>query len=311
GVADAHPEAARSLNEEFGFGAQVYTDYRELLEAERPEVVATALWTPLHLEVFRACAEAGVRAVLSEKPMAPTMEECREMGRIAERTGCQLTFSHQRRFAPGNRLVRSLLKEGRFGSIERVDLYSPPNLLDCGTHTFDQLLSFLGETMPQAVHAAVDTSTTLDWFGVRAEGRAMGTLFFEGFRAVFQIGGPDLDMGSGVRILGSKGMLEVLWDGQLRRCLRYDDPAWRPPAFDEGTQEGQMADMVREVLDCLESGAESEVSWQHALRAAEIIYGAYESARIHERVALPLVGVEGNPLWEMLDEGPVPRLANS
>ncbi|MDH7569769.1 MAG: Gfo/Idh/MocA family oxidoreductase, partial [Armatimonadota bacterium] len=71
-LADANLEAAQALNHDFGFGAKTYTDYREMLAAEKPEVVVSCLWTPLHLPVFRDCVAAGVRAVLSEKPMAPT-----------------------------------------------------------------------------------------------------------------------------------------------------------------------------------------------------------------------------------------------
>ena len=125
-LADIKPEAAVNLNEKFGFGATIYTDYHEMLRQEHPEIVVVALWTGMHLSVVRDCAEQGVRAILSEKPMAPTWGEAQEYARIVERTGCQLTFGHQRRFARGNQLARKLIAEGRFGQIQRVDLYSPP-----------------------------------------------------------------------------------------------------------------------------------------------------------------------------------------
>jgi hypothetical protein len=37
------------------------------------------------------------------------------------------------------------------------------------------------------------------------------------------------------------------------------------------------------------------------MRATEILFALYESARRHERIELPLSGVTGNPLHEMLD----------
>ena len=100
-LADVQRPAAEAMNAENGFGAAVYADHREMLARERPDVVVSCLWTPLHLPVFRDCVDAGVRAVLSEKPMAPTWGECLEMARLAEDSGCQLTFCHQRRFAAG------------------------------------------------------------------------------------------------------------------------------------------------------------------------------------------------------------------
>jgi UDP-N-acetyl-2-amino-2-deoxyglucuronate dehydrogenase len=142
-LADAVREAADQMNADYGFNASIYTDYDEMLEEERPDIVVTCLWTPLHLPVYRACAQAGVKAVLCEKPMSETWGACQEMARIQEETGCQLTFCHQRRFAKGNIALRQMIADGTFGEIKRLDLYSPPNLLDCGTHTLDQALSFI------------------------------------------------------------------------------------------------------------------------------------------------------------------------
>lgn len=302
-LADVRRESAEALNADFGLDAAIYTDHHEMLAQEKPDVVVSCLWTPLHLPVFRDCAAAGAQAVLSEKPMAPTWDECLEIARIAEESGCQLTFCHQRRFAVGNQLARKLLAEGRFGRIERMDLYSPPNLLDCGTHTFDQALSFNGETPAKWVLGAVDTSELLNWFGVRAECMAVGTLVFEnGVRANIQVGGPDMDLWGGVRVTGSEGFLESTWDGQFQRAVVYADPSWQPPTVEDPTG-GPMRGVVSNALDSLASGAEPELSYQKALRASEIIYAFYESVRRHARVALPLMDVTDNPLLTMLDSG--------
>ena len=304
-LVDVKRENADTLNADFSFGAKVYTDYAEMLEAEKPDVVVVTLWTVLHLPVFRACAEARVKLVLSEKPMAPTWGECLEMVRLAEHTGCRLSFSHQRRYAPGNQLARKLIAEDRFGKIERLDLTAPPNLLDCGTHTFDQALSFLGDGVGvKWVLGAVDTTEMLDWFGVKAEGMAAGTVVFEnGVRAVFQFGPPDLDVWSGVRVHGTDGLLDVGWDGEFRRAVVFSDPSWTPPPTAAEESGAMMAAYIRDNLDCLETGAEPETSSRKALRAAEIIFALYESVRRHKRVTLPLAGVSDNPFLSMLVAG--------
>ncbi len=302
-LADVQHAVAEAMNAENGFGAAVYNDHQKMLQTERPDVVVSCLWTPLHLPVFRDCVDAGVRAVLSEKPMAPTWGECLEMARLVDATGTQLTFCHQRRFALGNQLARRLISDGLFGDIQRMDLYAPPNLLDCGTHTFDQALSFNGETPAKWALGAVDTSTLLNWFGVRAEGMAVGTVIFEnGVRATVQVGGPDMDLWGGVRVTGSRGFLEVTWDGHFERGVVYADPAWQPPVI-EARNEDQMLGVVRNALDCLETGAEPELSYKKALRASEIIFALYESVRRHARVELPLMGVTDNPFLTMLENG--------
>jgi len=303
-LADIRKEAAAGLDQTFGFGATLYTDHREMLAREKPDLVVACLWTPLHLPAFRDCVDAGVRAVLSEKPMAPTWGECQEMARLAESSGCQLTFCHQRRFAPGNRLVRRLIEAGRFGKIERMDLYSPPNLLDCGTHTFDQALSFNQETTAKWVLGAVDASKPIRWFDVSAETMAVGTLVFEnGVRASIQVGGPDMDLGSGVRIVGSDGFVAVDWDGNLQRAVVYSDPSWKPEPIAKADPSTFETAVVKNVVDCLETGAEPELSYKKALRASEIIFAFYESVRRHARVELPLTGVTDNPFLTLLAAG--------
>jgi len=306
-LADVKRESAEAMNADFGLAlpdVALYTDHRAMLAEAQPEVVISCLWTPLHLPVFRDCVEAGVRAVLSEKPMAPTWGESREIGRLAEKSGTLLTFCHQRRFSSGNRLVRRLIAEGRFGTIERMDLYSPPNLLDCGTHTFDQALSFNNESPARWALGAVDVSETLNWFGVRAEGMATGTIVFEnGVRAALQVGGPDRDMSTGVRVIGSDGFIEATWDGEIKRAIVYSDPHWQLPSV-ETERDEMMRGVIRNALDCLESGAEPELSYRKALRAAEIIFALYESVRRHTRIPLPLADTfSDNPFITMLETG--------
>jgi predicted dehydrogenase len=302
-LSDVNEAAAEMMKASHGLNAAVYPDYRKMLKEVRPDVVIASVWTALHLPVFRDCAEAGVRAVLCEKPMAPTWRECLEMAAIAERTGCQLTFSHQRRFASGNRKVREMIAEGVFGEIVRMDLYSWPHLLDCGTHTFDQALSFIGEKPAAWVLGAVDASEPISYFNVKAEKTAVGLVEFAGgLQAAIAVGVPKSSMGAGVRLFGTKGWIEVGWDGEFGACVVYDRPSWRPEPPEPQPNE-QMIGVVRNAIDSLESGEEPELSYKKALRATEIIFAFYESVRRHARVELPLTGVEDNPFISMLEAG--------
>jgi len=304
-LVDVNAQAAEALAKEYGFDdAAVFTAHAPMLAEHHPHIVAASLWTPLHLSTFRDCALAGVRAVMSEKPMAPTWGECQEMARIVEQTGCQLTFSHQRRFAKGNRWLREQLTAGRFGKVERMDLYSPHHLLDCGTHTIDQAMSFNEESPAKWVLGGIDTRELINIFGVKSEAMAIGTIVFQnGVRASLQVGGPDMDIWGGVRVMGTEGFFEVIWDGQIKRAVVYAEPAWQPPADFADTGTDHMTAMVCDAIDCLESGRESEVSHRSALRSAEMIFSLYESVRRNARIELPLQGVSDNPFTSMLEAG--------
>lgn len=301
---DINYEAAEKVNSDNGFAAKIYTDYIEMLNIEKPDVVIIALWTPLHLQVFKDCAEKGVKVVFSEKPMSPTWGESLEMAKIANDTGCQLSFSHQRRFAPGNLNVKKLLNEGLIGTIERMDLYAFMNLLDCGTHTFDQAFSFINEVPAKWVLGAVDTTDTINWFDVRSEKLAVGAMMYEnGITANIYIGEPLQKLVNGVRIYGEKGFLEVDWEGQIQGGAVYNDSNWKAPEVDKDYVDTNLFRAFPHVIDCFETGKESELSYKKALKASEIIFAFYESVRKREIVNLPISGFTDNPFITMYENG--------
>jgi predicted dehydrogenase len=139
------------------------------------------------------------------------------------------------------------------------------------------------------------------WFGVEFEFVAVGMLKYEnGVRGTIHLG-DDKEMVTGVRLIGDKGWIEVAWEGTYPRAVVYDEPGWQPQQQEEGG--GQMAALVANSIDCLESGAEPELSADRALRAAEVIFAIYESSRRRARIDLPLDDIEDSPFLSMLAEG--------
>ncbi len=110
-LADLNLDHARAFQEQHG-GDAVYQNYREMLAKERLDIVSICTWPHLHAEMVIACAEAGVRAVHCEKPMAPSFDEAKRMVAVCEAGGTQLTFNHQRRFGAPFRAARDLLRAG-------------------------------------------------------------------------------------------------------------------------------------------------------------------------------------------------------
>src|SRR5215510_11017402 len=85
-VSDADAKQAEAVSEKFG--ARAYTDYRILLEKEKPDAVSIAVPTILHEKVGIAALEAGAY-VLMEKPIAATLEEGRRLIEKSQSLGCQ------------------------------------------------------------------------------------------------------------------------------------------------------------------------------------------------------------------------------
>ena len=102
GIVDA--DAGKSARLAAQYDTQAFTDYRELFG--KVDVVSISVPTPLHFEVAKDCLEAGI-SVLVEKPLASTLEEARELFRIARERNVVLHVGHVERF---NGAVQELRK---------------------------------------------------------------------------------------------------------------------------------------------------------------------------------------------------------
>ena len=118
-LADVSRENAEAFQTDLG-GDTIYADYHEMLAKEKPDVVSVCTWIGLHEDMVIACAEAGVRAVHCEKPIAPSWAASKRMVAACEKSGTQLSFNHQRRFDPPYVAARQMIKDGRIGELKRI-----------------------------------------------------------------------------------------------------------------------------------------------------------------------------------------------
>ena len=105
-------------------GCSAYEDFRELLSKEK-DLDAVVVSTPDHWHALIAIAamKAG-KHVYSQKPMAHTVWEAREMARVAKETGCATQVSIFNSQTPESRRVIDMLHSGVLGKVHRVDLWT-------------------------------------------------------------------------------------------------------------------------------------------------------------------------------------------
>lgn len=145
-AANRGEEKLRAFGERRGVRA-LYTDFRELLRQERPEVVSVCTQSAEKAEVVVAAAEAGVRAIIVEKAMATSMAEADAMLAACERHGALLVINHPNRFSPINRRAKELIDGGALGTLGTVAGYASSGMLHVGTHTFDILRYWAGDVV--------------------------------------------------------------------------------------------------------------------------------------------------------------------
>lgn len=299
-VADINDENAKAFQREHGF-QKTYSDYKQMLASERLDVVSVCTWPKLHAPMVVACAEAGVKAIHCEKPMAPTFGEARRMVEVCEARGVQLTFNHQRRFDEQFVNAKRLLKEGRIGKLIRMEM-GCANLFDWGTHWFDMLFYYLDETPAKWVIGQIDTRETRDIFGAVNEGQGLAHVKFENGVHGLLLTGYERELEADQKLIGTDGVIEVNPKtpgfGPLRVWAKGMTDWEAVPSAGEQFQ-GAVALGVLDLVDALRTGREPELSGRRALRATELIFATYESSRRRGRVDLPLT-IDDSPLMDML-----------
>jgi predicted dehydrogenase len=304
-VADINRENAEAFAAQYG-NAAVYTDYQEMLRQERPDIVSVCTWPALHAEMVIACAEAGVKAVHCEKPMATTWGEARKMVEACEQSGTQLTFNHQRRFLAPFRTARELLREGVVGELRRLEA-ACGDMYDWGTHWIDMCFFYNDEAPATWVLGQIDGRKPRTVFGVALENQGLSQIMWEnGVRGLI-FTGDDHEIGCANRLIGAEGVIEVHDKQPHVRVRGRGDADWRGIETPEGLHGNQAIDQgIADLIEALEGGREPELSARKALRTTEVIFATYESNRRRGRVDLPLT-IDDSPLQAMMEAGELGR----
>lgn len=298
-LADISEENARAFQERHG-GEHIYTDYQAMLAEQQLDIVSISTWPHLHAPMVIAAAEAGVKAIHCEKPMAPTYGEARRMVEVCEDRRCQLTFNHQRRFGQVFREAKRLLKSGAIGELRRLE-GTTGNMFDWGTHWFDMLFFYNDETPVEWVIGQIDLRNIEYVFGAPLESQGICQFkFTNGVEGLMTTGISAFEPLTN-RLIGTQGTIEVgISDDVPLRYWGAGMSNWEIVPTSGGLHPQDAVTLgVLDLIDALETGREPELSARRALRTTEVIFATYESSRRRGRVDLPL-DIDDSPLAAML-----------
>lgn len=160
-VCDIVAEKAEQIAE--GTNARVYTDYKVMQEAEQLDAVILNLPHFLHKEVSIYFLERRI-AVLVEKPMANSVEECDAMIEASKKTKTPLAIGHVQRYYESYRKLKELIENETLGKLclmtetRNVDYFNEKRprwflnkkqagggiVMNYGAHTLDKLFYTTG-----------------------------------------------------------------------------------------------------------------------------------------------------------------------
>jgi len=243
-LADPDPEG-RAKHAAEAKAQRTYADYREMLEKEKPDLLAIGpRWTHRHREYLLAAAAHGIHGLM-EKPIAADLAEADEMIRAIEEKDLRWTIGFNFRVTPIVQFVkRAVFDEGLIGEVLEMrgrgkedHRAGGEDLIVLGTHLFDMMRFFAGDAVECMADITVDgrPATRSDIHdATEPVGKVAGDRIHALFRFKNGLAGyfattKNRDGNGnrwGVDIFGSKGVVTIRQDAGPR--VRY----WRQPSWD-------------------------------------------------------------------------------
>jgi predicted dehydrogenase len=311
-LADLEETAMAEQDARFGIAPRHYTDARAMLAQERPDVVSICVWHTGHAPWTIAAAAAHPKAILCEKPMADTVGHAEQMLLACKRHKVKLAIAHQRRFLPAYTLARELIAAGAIGNVRALQSFGTDGLPNFSSHQTDMYRYLLADECDW-VMGNIERKTDRYERATRIEDNAMGVFHFTHGAVAFLLSDLVPTVYQGAVIYGTDGMINLTtsnlqllnqdtggrWqlhepDGKFYTVAGSGDAfEWREAG---ALQAAELADWIDGTL------AEFRGEATHGFQALQMIHAVYESARMHEKVFLPLQ-TRANPLDVMVESG--------
>jgi predicted dehydrogenase len=271
--------------------ARLYTDFRAMIDRERPDVVSVATQPEQHAEVAVYAAEHGVRAIYCEKPFCASLEEGERVAAAVAAHGVAFNLGTNRRWHPGYDVMRASIAGGELGELQTMIIYSGGTLFNTTSHYFDLVQSLNGDERPVWAQGYLPKGdSVLDGDDVIEDPAAEGMIGFANGATAHVL---QTRLPSEHQAICERGVLTATNNGaelSLRRMVgegrgrRVDDaPA---PAF---TPASSTLRLIEDLVQALDTGRPTRGGTGVALDALQMIFGLIESHRRGgARVALPL-----------------------
>ena len=127
-IAVADPLAERAERLAATVNARPYTNAADMFAQEHPDIAVIATPDPLHRDPLLAAADAKVPYLITEKPMATTLDDAQAMYNAASRNGCRLWVHLPTRTAEHEIASRYVYQNGLIGAAVYGDLTIDDNI---------------------------------------------------------------------------------------------------------------------------------------------------------------------------------------
>ncbi len=267
-----------------------YTDYREMIDREQPDIVSIATRPATHAEMTIYAAEHGVKGIYCEKPLCCSPAEADAMVAACDRHGVAFNYGTQRRYMPMYQKIRDMAHNGELGELECVIGHCGVGAAQWGhTHTTDMLMFLAGDAAVVFAQGSINV-TDEDWDGNRLNTDPGITnayfRFSNGIHAYIVAGS-----GFEFEISGKKGKLRTQENGTYGQLRQVTEP-WnmlKETPFPDIEHASGTVGGIQDIVDAIDTGRDTTGNIHLARSSQEIIFGIIASHRSGgARIELPL-----------------------
>lgn len=301
----------RDLLEEFAArwssrwpGLRTYTSVEEMLAREQLDLISVCVPDHLHAQVVIPAAQAGVRGILCEKPLATTLKDADAMIEAVERHGAVMVVGHTRRWVPEFAVARQMIRRGEIGAVRSVEVswHMPRAMLfRNGTHFVDMML-YLIDGEPRSVLASLPEEFA--GYGPRYAGDggrdpkldppASAVITFQsGIRGVFHLAPSPTTLGL-FRVVGERGEVVLRTDGggvaaAELTLVGEDGGAFTRPLSRVHYRHGAIGAAVNELIGLVEGRVATPTSPpQEGRKTLSVCLAILQSAHLGREVRFPI-----------------------
>ena len=145
-------------NETEFIGIKCYSDYKEMLEKEKPNIVLVCKTAENQFRIAKDCLNFGIEKLFVEKPMGLNSREAKELEELAQRKNCQVMVGFMKKFSPCYLKMKEIINCHEFGKVKqfnaefyitsgRVGWDNEVFLKKGGIHFINLLVWFFGEAV--------------------------------------------------------------------------------------------------------------------------------------------------------------------
>lgn len=292
-----------------------YTDYKEMLEKESPELVAICTESGKHAQVALDCIEHGCNCII-EKPIALSIADADAIINAAIKNHVKVSACHQNRFNKSVQIIREAIDMNRFGRL----FYGTAHIRWCRDHEYYDRASWRGTweqdggaLMNQCIHnidllrwmmggeieEVVGMTDRLNHDYIEAEDMGIALIKFKNGSYGIVEGTTNIypkNLEETLYIFGEKGTVKA--GGQSVNVIEewrfadiLDDPEVVKSRFHENPPNVYgygHTPLYADVIHAIEQDRQPYVTAMEGKKALELVLAIYKSAATGMPVKLPL-----------------------